>query len=181
MRFEAYCSPVRSRMSAPLAVNFRSFSISARVSVSLGGFPRASAIFARRLASGTYTGVLRSTAVAVNATDCEICAAVTLTVVVPTVSPSFRRAVALPVASVVRSAAVNLPVPAVMLNVTGTPENGFPRWSTTSTTKRSGNGELTMPCSIASDIFTSLLGTRSSNVISIPLACMTGICVWMDA
>ena len=172
VRLAACCRPVRSRMSALFAVNVVNFSISGMVTVSPSGFPRVSVIFARRLASGIVTGALGRVAVAVNCTGCDICAAVTRTVVGPTVRPIVKRADALPVVSVATVVALSLPLPAVIANVTNTPANGRFRSSRTSTTNGIGNAALTTPCCVVPNICTSVVGVRGLNLTSMPLACI---------
>ena len=126
VRFTAYCSPVRSKMPAWLVVSVVNVNISVAVSISPASFPTVLLISAWRLVSGIATGELGSVAVAVNSAVCDRSAAATRTVVVPMFPPSVRCAAALPPTSVVVVLVLSRPRPAVMVKVTGTPENTNP-------------------------------------------------------
>ena len=164
-------------MLALFAVREVNLCISDIIRDSPRGLLRVSAIFERSAASGTETGELRNTDVAVNCTGCDIFAAETWILVVPAVCPNVNSASALPEVSVLVVEVLNFPLPAVMVNVTGTPANACLRSSRTSTVNGSCNAVLAVPFCASPDIFRSVVGVRLSYFILTPFLCIAGVCV----
>ena len=165
--------PVRLRIFAFGASSFVNVSISPAVSCTRTGLLSASAIFARRLTSGTGTGEFARIVVMVTMEGWRIFTAVTRMVFLPGVAPNVMVVRALPVISVMTFEADRRPPPAVTVNVTGTPENLKPRSSCTAT--MTGRDPPATPC--VPEIFTSFVGVRRSTVTVVPCACKAGICV----